>query len=768
MKYLTVELGAIDEIVGNRFLQSTEFEAGKALASILKGQLGHAPISDRVITTPAGDGLFLTSNTLPHNTRYLVIDLETSKMFEGFSDSDALFVFQKLLRFAKKAWQGLAFNFSERFIQNSTKALIFPFRGFKPAPYRITIEREPMSDRLEKRGDKGNFLLAYKSGHEGADSARETAELTNFRKAYEAIAGVRSALRTQEPQGPRTPDVDQLRVAELQSGAFAGGSIYRRYEDWLPLLTTQQRTFVEAPIEGPYRLEGPAGTGKTLSLMLKAVAALRRAETQQEAYHAVFVTHSAATKASIAEFLSVIDGDGFAQRERALSPVSLKLCTLSELCAEQLRQAISETEFIDRDAMESKALQLLYISEAQADAMAADYPTHQRFLSPEFSAMMQSRDEWAITEMLQHEISVIIKGRANETWDAYKKIPALKYGIPVSSEYDKAFIFAIFRRYQAKLGNVGQFDTDDVVLSTIGQLDTPIWRRRRQREGYDGIFIDETHLFNINELHVFHHFTKTEGPFPIVYSVDRSQAVGDRGWTTSEIAASLLNDGDTGSSAKIRTIFRSSVDIVNLAFSIVSSGATLFTNFDNPLDVASSGFTDNEERLTAPPLYLTAPNEEALVEGAFARAEQLHREMDCRRSDILIVTLDEFLLKRLEQFAEERNKPHLLLKRRGDTQAVELARQSSQFVLAHADFVGGLEFFAAVLVGIDEGRVPPETGDQSESSKNYLSYASHNRLYVAVTRAKYRVELLGEKARGPSKILQPAIQSNLLALQDLA
>jgi hypothetical protein len=345
-------------------------------------------------------------------------------------------------------------------------------------------------------------------------------------------------------------------------------------------------------------------------------------------------------------------------------------------------------------------------------------------------------------------------------------VQPLRYGLPISSSADKGFIFAVFRTYQHKLGAVGQFDTDDVVLTTIGQLDTPIWRRRRAREGYDALFIDETHLFNINELHLFHFFSKREGPFPIIYSVDRSQAVGDRGWTTNDIASSLT-ESSSGEEARVRTIFRSSTDIVNLAFAIVSSGATLFTNFDNPIDVAASAFTDSDEKLASAPLYLTVPNEHALVEAAFQRAEHLQRELGCKRSEILIVTLDESLLTQLQQFAAERNKPHLLLKKRGDAQAVEGAGKSAQLILAHADYVGGLEFFAVILVGIDAGRVPPTQGNGNESSKNYLSYAAHNRLYVAVTRARYRVEFLGEKARGPSRILEPAIAAGVLSIRDL-
>ncbi|RVJ77339.1 UvrD-helicase domain-containing protein [Sinorhizobium medicae] len=770
MKFIAIELGAIDELISNRFLQSVEFEQGKAFSAILTAQIKRAVLSPKLEVTKADDGVFITVSSISLESRFLILDLEQSRMFQGVSDADTLFITQKLMRFAKKIWEGLALNFAERIFSGTTKAVLFPFRGYEQSPYRVTIEREPWGDRLAKRGHRGNFLLAYKAGREGGDAARENAELTNFRKAYEAIPEVRQRIQAGSGKKPaQSMSLTQLQVLELEPAPVNSSSLYRSLDDWLPLLTTQQRRFVEQPINGPYRIEGAAGTGKTLSLMLKAVCALRTAQEAKSALSLVFVTHSDATKRTIQEVLSVIDTYGFTGSDRNVSSQTLKVCTLSELCAEELRQSISESEFIDRDAMESKGLQLLYISEALQEAMRDDFPSHERFLTPGFASFMKSEESWRITEMFQHEISVVIKGRASEDLNRYKKLPTLRYGLPIGSDADKGFAFTVFRLYQDRLGAVGQFDTDDVVLTAIGQLDTPIWRRRRMREGFDAIFIDETHLFNINELHLFHFFTKKEGPYPIIYSVDRSQAVGDKGWTSADIAKTLTDQADSTPQEReerMKTIFRSSPDIVNLAFSIVSAGATLFTNFDNPLEAAASAFTDAEERLTAEPCYLAVPNDEAMIEHAFSRAEQLQKELGCKRSQILIVTLDEKLLDRLATFATERNKAHLLLKRRGDALAVESASVSGQFVIGHADYVGGLEFFAVILVGIDNGRVPPVGEDLVESSKHFLSYAAHNRLYVAVSRAKYRVEILGEKARGPSKLLLPAINANLLQISD--
>lgn len=766
MKYLLIDSAAIDEIVSSRTLQSTEFEGGKSFASVLIGQAKTAILSPTMSMFVDGDGLAILGSEPTKESRFVVIDLEQAKMFSLLSESDALFAIQKLLRFIKKMWGGLSLTNSEKLIVGTSKAVLFPF-SYKHVHFRIVIEREPMEERLAKRDLAGKFLLVYKSGAEPAVAATEVAELTNFRKAIDALPNFREKFKRQQSEAlDAALAVNQLQVSTLSASIGVTSSIFRGYEEWLPMLTLQQREFIDSPISGPHRIEGAAGTGKTLCLMLKAIKSLRSFEDEGLPCRAVFIAHSDATKKAVKEFLSVIDPWTFADRDSHLAARSLKVCTLSELCAEQLRQHISDSEFIDRDAMESKGLQLLYISEALEKIMQNDYPSHQRYLSPIFNQYISGEERWKIAEMLQHEISVVLKGRASEDFDKYRKIPFLNYGLPLASDADRGFVFTIFKEYQKRLGDSGQFDTDDVVLTAMGQLDTPIWRRRRRTEGFDVVFVDETHLFNMNELHIFHYFTKSEGPYPIVYSVDRSQAVGDQGWSTDDIQESIIGS-DHIVQNKFNTIFRSSPQIANVAFSVVSSGATLFTNFDNPMEAFSSAFTEADERLSREPTYFGVPNEDALIEAAFERAEKLQNELTCRKSEILIVSLDKDIVKALEAFATEKNKPFIVLTTRGDVKAVEAAKRSGQFVIAHADYVGGLEFHAVIIVGLDQGRVPQVVSEQTESSKNFLAYSAHNRLYVAISRARYRLEMLGEKARGPSKLISAAISQDLILLDEM-
>ena len=265
----------------------------------------------------------------------------------------------------------------------------------------------------------------------------------------------------------------------------------------------------------------------------------------------------------------------------------------------------------------------------------------------------------------------------------------------------------VYQKYQEKLRAAAVFDTDDVVLSALAQLNTPIWRRRRSREGYDAIFVDETHLFNLNELSVLHHLTRSDAVFPIAYAADPSQALEDRGWTDQLFDEALGHAAaGTTTTTKVKAVFRCSPDITNLALSVTGAGATLFANFDNPLRGVTSAFTEDEERQSSPPVYLQFATDEDMIVASFQRAESMSDALTGGRSKIAIVVFNDALFNATRRFASDSNKPVEILARRGDIDVVHRASRAGRFVLSTPDYVGGLEFSGVVLVGVDRGRVP--------------------------------------------------------------
>lgn len=763
-KFIAIDRSAAAEIVSERQYQSIEFPAGRELVGCLCGSQRDLQGSRHFSVVNFEGGIFFLSKKA-EVFDVLVIDLIEAPVFERRPEGDVLYLFQKIVRFAIKRWERMSFTMAERTLPNSTKGLLFPYPFSSQTPFRLTFELAPDQRRREKRA-RGEELLLYKCGTEEGRGGAEEASTTNFRRAIDALAGAqRQAMAISIAQSEANGAASVLAVTRLKSNADHLNLGEATFDDWLPFLSDAQREFILSPVTSPHRIEGPAGTGKTLSLVLKCIAVLREAKQAGKPCKALFVAHSEATRRNIERLFqpeiefSAISLDG------VMSSQSVQICTLHTFCAQILNTEISEAEFLDRDAFESKQAQLIYTLEALQETMKSELPTHRGFMSESFVQFLEGEDIWVVSEMLQHEISVKIKGRADEDESKYRKLPRLRYGLPVENDGDRVFVFLAFRNYRKRLENAGLFDTDDVILSTLGQLNTPIWRRRRGREGFDAIFIDETHLFNLNELSVFHRLTRREDVFPIVYSADISQSLGDRGWSDEGFDSAMGIDKHEQSkdgATVFRSIFRCSPDIVSLAFSVTSSGATLFTNFHDPVAASNSAFTHDEERKCARPVYWMCSIDEQMFKKAFSRADELVAEIGCAKADVVLIVFGDKLFEEVEKLARTMNKPVELIKHRGDFEVVQRARQSGRFILTTPDYVGGLEFSAAILIGVDKDRVPPRPSEGSPDSHNFLSYASHQRLYVAITRARFRVEVIGLETRGVSSLFGCAIANNLI------
>lgn len=760
-KYLVIDSEAAEDIVSTRTLQSEDFQEGKILGAMLIGGATAPSFTAHTFAAETPDGLFFLNENSDHSN-LLVIDQESSGLFSDCTTRDALTRFQKLLRFARRRWTKVSPGINERIILGSTKGIVFPYPITAQTSFRISVELAPDHRRREKRA-RGMEMLAYKTGVDEGDGANEEAPVTIFRKALEELGVAIAQIETLKGVAAQASSrkIESLSVTRLNEGTLKGSIAGCNFDQWQNYLTQSQRDFIFRELTSPHRIEGPAGTGKTLSLVLKCIWNFRNAAVEKREHRALFIAHSEATRRTIQEMFDP-EIDSASGDSPLLSLQSVKVTTLQTLCQELLRYDISESEFLDRDAFEAKQAQLLYALEALEECMKNDFFSHHPHLSESFAKFLESTDHWTVAEILQHEISVMIKGRAGEDLERYKRLPRLSYGLPTNQEGDKSFVFLIFRAYQKRLKSSGQFDTDDVVLSALNQLDTPIWRRRREREGYDSIYVDETHLFNINELSVFHRLTRKTDRFPIAYSADITQSLGDRGWSDIDFSEALSGGESKEERQTFTSIFRCSPEIVNLAFSITSAGATLFTNFHDPMAAASSAFTEEEERKCDTPrfhCYLTDPE---MIGAAFNMADTYAEQMGVNRSEVAIIVFGNELFGEVQQFARNANKPVEAIKHRGDLEVVKRARNSSRFVLSTPDYVGGLEFSGVILVGVDKGRVPPKLDANSFDSDNFVSYATHQRLYVAITRARYRVAILGLKPRGPSDVLANAISHGVV------
>lgn len=739
MKYLYLTPEAINHFIVTRQYQSPDYEDCIPLHELLRGHRNDFN-DGQVCSIKLKYGVLLYKGQITKKAG-LFFDYEQFTSFLTESPARVVTIFQKTLRFATRYFDNR--NFVQCELVRDNNGIIFPFPYIAHGDaYRVVADRNGY-----RNGKTLNFLTVYYGGTEETNRAVNYVNLNQF---YEEFKGLET------PPIERTENIAgqssiSFSVKELESPTYHFPSGLND-SDWMQYLTKPQKEFVCRKINGAERLEGAAGTGKTLSMVLKCIYNLKLTSFQ-ERY--IFITHSLATKNHIKKlFIDTCPELENRICEEGSLGGNLLITTVQEWCIKYLGTNIADTEYLDKDAMASKNVQKLYIESALKSVNGKNLSFYKHVLSEKFLEFLENTDVDVIYDMLQYEFGVVLKGRADGDLDQYKRLERPQYGIPCSSDADFNYLHLIYSAYQNLLIDDAQFDSDDIVLSALSSLNAPIWRRRREREGFDACFIDETHLFNFNEMSVFPFLNKTKATNNIIFAIDKSQFGGE----ILQKAEDVLFMSDTvklSLTPHFNTVFRSSSSIVNLAFNIMSIGTTLFNNFENPLE-GNSNFTDDVDPRYRFPNYEMVNGEDEMFELAIKNVESYQKQYDISKADCLIVCTSDLLCANLKRYCETRNKPYEEVVSRGDSESIERARKNNKLLIAGIDYVGGLEFDYVFILGVDDNRVPPKIS-QRKKSFHFSNYAWHRRMYVAITRARFGLFLIGDKVFGKSFMFENAI-----------
>ncbi|OOE62980.1 UvrD-helicase domain-containing protein [Salinivibrio kushneri] len=745
MKFLVIDYKSVKEIVSDRHLQSSDYSKGDDLYRCVRDGI-ITDFHNEIAVIKKNNGLIFLSNE-PTPNKLLVIDTEN---FQGFnrSPNEVITIIQKSLRLAIKTWEGIGNSPCEKLIHGTSYIALMPFPFVTGKSYKVMLDKRPEGSRQDKRKEE-NLLIFF----DGYDDW-EKPVLANFRKAIEAYYELKYFDHIKNVDNGSEVNSQYVSINEI-NGVFKNKNPHLGMDFWAQNLTQSQKDFVFSDSLGPDIIKGAAGTGKTLSLVLRCINQLNKAREEGKPRKVGLFTHSIATKEAIKNLIFSNEGGCYIDSEGAQS---VEVTTLQEWCINNFANRISATEYLDKDALESKQLQLMYISEVIDDFLLDDFEGSKYFVSKELNDFFSSEDRWSIYTLVQHEMSTYIKGRASEDFDTYKSLDRSINSIPLKKEEDFSTLYMIFNKYQDKLIDLNLFDSDDITISALQETSTPIYKRRRLKDGFDIVYIDESHLFNMNELSLFHNLLKVDST-NIVFTYDRSQATGDTAVSSIDILSQLKLENETDEQ-QLNAIFRSSDQIIQLSSCILASGATLFSHLENPLIKSTSGQTIVEEKKCIRPYLLTKNNEEDVVLSAFKEVDDLSKKLQVHKSKILIVPTNDAVINKIESISESHRLSIELIVRRGDTQSIINANEKDKYIVGGMDYIGGLEFDAVVIVGIDKDKLP-NRGSGNESH-HFLTYSAYNQLYVAITRAKYTVAFISNKTKGTSSMISVALEEGLI------
>ena len=450
------------------------------------------------------------------------------------------------------------------------------------------------------------------------------------------------------------------------------------------------------------------------------------------------------------------------------SKQSIEFTTLLRYCIKLIN--LGESKILDLDANDAKQTQRMLIEDALDKMMQERYKSYKALVSQPFKDIFneEKTTKGILVSMLQHEFSIQIKGRTNGTIEEYYNLEPIENGLPSKEKREKEFVFSIFQEYENMLKMTSSYDSDDIVIEAIAQLNAPIWRRERNEKGYDYIFVDEMHLFNINEQHVFHYLTKSisQKEIPICFALDYGQAIGDRGDIKKDYIEKTFEGGQNN---VYNTVFRSSQQITDFCASISAAGALMFQeNYKNPYNNPISGFTHQEELLCETPKVFMYKNDEEMISSLKVHLDEIKKKLRCKNHEIAVVVFDESMMedefiRKIEQLT---NKKIFSIRHKYSGGLDQKMKTCDPLILISPNNVNGLEFKCVILLGVDDGRVPQNIG-VSDVSANYIKYIAFNQLYLTSSRAKYRLLVLGNALHGVSPCLKYALENGTL-LNDAA
>ena len=560
----------------------------------------------------------------------------------------------------------------------------------------------------------------------------------------------------------KTHAIEQIETTSLnERDDFIYWDYERRYRE----LTDSQKYVVDFEDMGcPLRVEGAAGTGKTMALLMRAYRILIEYMRNSAPIKLVFFAHSHSTCTRNKELFEVIQKDlDFLSGHL---PQTIRFTTLLDYCCEFTRFPIDE--LIEADANDAKTYGLMIIENLlNSDNIKNIINTYYPLLSPQIQEVfdINRTNLSTLCMILQHEFGVQIKGRTDYSLEKYKELNSIQNVMPNMKDRDKDLVYTIFTAYQNYLKDIGSFDIDDVTIQTLSYLNAPRWRRDRLTNGFDYIFVDEMHLFNFNEQNVFHYLTKgNEQMIPICFALDYNQAIGDYGDKEKDyIERSFIS----AKSKKLATIFRNSPQISEFCRSIAASGALMFdVTFGDPYNNSNqSVFTNSEEDKCFMPTLYMYDNDDMMYSSLGKHIETMVKTLQCKPNKIAIISFDPTIFKadrinKIEKNTKKKFKTLQNIEQQSDLFNKHQG-ESDSFIICSPYDVNGLEFDGVILFGVDEGRIP-QTSGVSDVSQHFILYSSYNLLYLSASRAKYQLIILGTNTRGISSCLNHSLSTGYL------
>lgn len=561
-----------------------------------------------------------------------------------------------------------------------------------------------------------------------------------------------------KPESP--PDAT---ATEFDLGATALATVPGElsYSGWLERLTPEQRGFVECPPDRSVKLKGPAGSGKTLALEMKALYEVERARASGVELRVLYATHSWALATEVDRDLRQLDESGAAD---AIDVFPLIWMAHVVLPGERWQSGL---QLLGEDSFSGKQEQLERIQSEWDEFSKGDWLTYREDTSDPFRARVESsdpRDRQGLVWDCLVEFSCVLGADGIfpgiNAEPRYLSLPRAAWMMPLESAGDKRAVLYIYEKYIRALLADGLFTTDQVINDLLSYLETFAWNVRRRQDGYDLIFVDELHLFDAQERLALQYLTRDPSTYPKMFmALDPRQSPWEVFVDLDALRAGqeAVEQVDRGlgdvADINLPTIHRSSPEILALIQHLNDEYPALQLGADWQLDQAT--LTSSAAPGPVPSLIACGTRDAELGE-VFERAGLARRGRAAGRTAIAVVDESVFPVFRAlaEASSEQLRGSVSVIASRDDVEMLQYAPR--RVVVGPVEYLAGLQFDRVVVAGLPDTR--SASANAPYRRRRFLSH-----LYLAISRASQQVEIIvNDEDGGVPDVLERAIERRVV------
>ncbi|HET9656639.1 MAG TPA: UvrD-helicase domain-containing protein [Kineosporiaceae bacterium] len=492
--------------------------------------------------------------------------------------------------------------------------------------------------------------------------------------------GPGKAVRPDEgPDEPAAEDVPAAEGAALWDLEQVWSELVRAaaaepIESWMTWLHPSQARLITRTWNGPARIRGPAGTGKT-------VVALHRARYLAQRGRRVL----------------------FASYVNSLGPVFRGLFT---------RMAPELTDRVDFASVHQVAARLLHRAGAGVDVAPAALDscwarawaaTHRDGV---LDAVGHSPRYW------RDEITHVIKGRGIEDFEAYARLDRVGRHTRLQPVHREA-VWRLFTEYERRRLEQGLIDWDDVLTRALQAV-----RAGTVQPGWDAVIVDEVQDLTCTGLRLLHALAG-DGPDGLLLVGDGQQSVYPGGFTLAEAGISVA-----GRAVVLDRNYRNGAEILRHALTML--GEDTFDDLDPaPADPHRQVHTTRPGGMVA---HVTAADPPSQEMALLQHLETLHDQHAARHGDTALLVATNRAVERWSQVLTRAGIPVVPLTHY-DGHTVDAVKVGT------FERGKGLDF-AHVLIP-DTDRTPdPRRRHESDDAYTERARLERRRLYVGITRAR--------------------------------